>query len=241
MRNLRKANDRGRAEHGWLSSRHTFSFADYYDPRFMGFGPLRVINDDRVLGGRGFGQHPHRDMEIISYVVEGALEHRDSLGNGSVIAPGDVQVMRAGTGILHSEYNHSKTDPVRFLQIWVIPNQRGLTPGYEQRFFGEERRNRLALVASAQGRDHSLPIAQDVDLYASLLEPGLSLVHPVESGRAVWLQVASGQLRVGDLVLGEGDGFSSDEVGDLSFEAVTFTNFLLFNMQSPNEKGGLSH
>src|SRR5919206_2650347 len=173
MITLRPAAERGAENLGWLDSRHTFSFGHYYDPKHMGFGPLRVINEDRVRGGAGFATHGHRDMEIISYVLEGALEHKDSIGTGSVIRPGDVQRMSAGTGIVHSEFNASRSEPVHFLQIWIIPERAGLAPGYEQKTFPvEERRNRLRLVASRDGRDGSLTVHQDVGLYASLLDPG---------------------------------------------------------------------
>ena len=161
---VRQSHERGHANHGWLDTNHTFSFAHYYDPEHVGFRALRVINDDRVVGGAGFGTHPHRDMEIISYVVEGALEHEDSMGNGSVIRPGEVQLMRAGTGVTHSEYNHSTTDAVRFLQIWITPDQQGLTPGYEQKYFGDERRGGLRLVASPNGDQGSVTSHQDVGL-----------------------------------------------------------------------------
>jgi redox-sensitive bicupin YhaK (pirin superfamily) len=170
---LRRAEDRGHADFGWLDSRHTFSFGEYFDPRHMGFGPLRVINDDRVAGGAGFPTHPHRDMDIISYVLEGALEHKDTLGNSSVIRPGEVQRMSAGTGIRHSEYNASDREPVHFLQIWIIPERQGLTPGYEQKSFPEvDKRDRLRLVASRDGRDGAITVHQDVDLYATLLSAG---------------------------------------------------------------------
>src|SRR5690349_23917567 len=194
---VRPSEERGKANHGWLDSRHTFSFADYRDPRHMGFGALRVINEDRVAPGAGFPRHPHRDMEIVSYVLGGALEHKDSIGTGSVIRPGDVQRMSAGTGIVHSEFNASPTDPVHFLQIWIIPDRVGLPPGYEQKSFAvEEKRNRLRLVASGDGRDGSVTVHQDVSLYASLLDPGGTARLDVADDRHLWVQVAFGDVTV---------------------------------------------
>ena len=170
---IRHAAERGHANHGWLDSHHTFSFADYHDPRYMGFGPLRVINEDRVQPGKGFGTHGHRDMEIISYVLEGELAHQDSMGNGSVIRPGDVQRMSAGTGVQHSEFNHSKSELVHFLQIWVFPEKQGIAPGYEQKMFStEDKRGRLRLIASRDARDGSVKIHQDASIYATVLEIG---------------------------------------------------------------------
>ena len=186
---IRPALARGHADHGWLESRHTFSFADYYDPGHMGFGPVRVINDDVVQPGAGFAEHGHRNMEIVSYVVDGALEHRDSLGETSVIRPGDVQRMTAGTGVRHSEYNPSRTEPVRFLQIWIIPEQTGLEPGYEQKSFPEaERQGRLRLIGSRDAREGSVRIRQDVDLCGVLLDETGQVVHTVRPGRAVWIR-----------------------------------------------------
>ena len=172
MLNVRKASERGRSQTDWLDSRHTFSFADYVDPKHMGFGPLRVINEDVVAPGRGFGRHPHRDMEILSYVLEGALEHADSMGTGSIIRPGDVQRMSAGTGVMHSERNHSPSEPVHFLQIWIEPNQRGLPPGYEQKRFDDRKRNTLRLIASRDGRDGSVTVHQDASLYVGVARRG---------------------------------------------------------------------
>src|SRR5688572_20268943 len=193
MIHVRKAEDRGRADHGWLDSRHTFSFADYHDPHYMGFRTLRVINEDRVRPGEGFGTHPHRDMEILSYVIEGALEHKDNIGTSSVIRPGEVQRMTAGTGVLHSEFNPSRKEPVHFLQIWILPEKKGLKPGYEQKMFADgERRNRLRLVASRDRRDGSLSIHQDAELYATLLDSGRTVVHPLAPGRHAWVQVVRG-------------------------------------------------
>lgn len=217
MLTIRRADDRGHADFGWLDSHHTFSFGQYYDPRHMGFGPLRVINDDRVAGGGGFPTHPHSDMEIISYVLEGALEHRDSLGTGSVIRPGDVQRMSAGAGIRHSEFNASKTEPVHFLQIWIIPERKGIAPGYEQKSFPpSERQGRLKLIGARDGREGAVTIHQDVDLYAGLLAAGDEVVHQVASGRKAWLQVAQGTVTVDGQTLSAGDGAALDGGGKLT-------------------------
>ncbi len=207
MITIRPAGDRGRASFGWLDSRHSFSFGHYYDPAHMGFGPLRVINEDRVRPGQGFGRHGHSDMEIISYVLDGALEHKDSIGTGSIIRPGDVQRMSAGTGVEHSEYNASPTDPVHFLQIWILPEEDGLEPGYEQKSFGtSEKRGQLRLVGSRDGRDGSVTIHQDVDLYAALLADGESVSHALLPGRRGWLQVARGDVELNGQALAAGDG-----------------------------------
>jgi redox-sensitive bicupin YhaK (pirin superfamily) len=203
----RSAAARGRTDIGWLDSRHTFSFGEYYDPAAMGFRVLRVINDDRVAAGGGFPTHAHRDMEIISYVLEGALSHQDSLGTGSVIRPGDVQRMSAGTGVRHSEFNASKSEPVHFLQIWVIPERAGLPPGYEQKTFPvAERRGKLHLVASRDGRDGSVTIHQDAALYLAALNEGETARHAPAAGRSVWVHVARGEVTVGGERLTEGDG-----------------------------------
>ena len=230
MIQVRRSHERGHAEYGWLDSHHTFSFAGYYDPEHMGFRALRVINDDRVMGGQGFGTHPHRDMEILSYVVEGALEHRDSMGNGSVIRPGEVQRMSAGTGVTHSEYNHSATDAVRFLQIWILPEEKGLAPGYEQKFFGDERRGRLRLVASADGADGSVKIHRDVAMYASLLEDGEQVVHELSEGRHAWLQIVEGNVVVDGVELGEGDGASFSNVERAAIESIGSSELILFDL-----------
>jgi redox-sensitive bicupin YhaK (pirin superfamily) len=204
---LRPSRERGHAEHGWLDSRHTFSFADYHDPKHMGFRALRVINEDRVAPGKGFGTHPHRDMEIVSYVLEGALEHKDSMGTGSVIRPGDVQRMTAGTGVTHSEFNASKSEPVHFLQIWILPARAGLRPGYEQKnFSAAEKTNRLCLVAAHDGREGAITIHQDAELYAALLDAGASVSHPLAKGRHAWVQVTRGAVELGGHVLSAGDG-----------------------------------
>jgi len=204
---VRRADERGRSETDWLDSRHTFSFADYDDPRYRGFRALRVINEDRVLGGSGFGAHPHRDMEIISYVLEGALEHKDSMGTGSVIGPGDVQRMSAGTGVVHSEWNHSKSEPVHFLQIWIIPDKRGIAPGYEQRRLPPaDTAGRLRILASRDGREGSVTIHQDVSIYATILGPGERVEHRLGQERCAWIQVAAGTVELDGRPMAEGDG-----------------------------------
>ena len=231
MLRLRRSEERGHADHGWLVSRHTFSFADYHDPRHMGFGSLRVINEDRVAPGKGFHTHGHRDMEILSYVVSGAIAHEDSMGNGSTIRPGDVQRMSAGTGVLHSEFNPSASEPLHFLQIWIVPEARGIAPGYEQRHFApQERRGRLRLVGSRDGRDASVRIHQDAALYASLLAPGEAVTHRFASGRQGWLQMVKGRLDAGGTALAEGDGLSIRDVGELRVAAAAESEFLLFDL-----------
>ncbi len=209
MQILRRASERGHADHGWLDSFHTFSFAENHDPAHMGFRALRVINDDTVAPGRGFGAHPHRDMEILSYVLDGALAHKDSTGTGSVIRPGDVQRMTAGTGVVHSEHNASRTEPVHFLQIWLIPSRRGLPPGYEQRTFPvADRAGRLCLVASPDGRDGSVTVHSDASVYAGLLGDGQAAELRLAPGRHAWVQVARGAVRVNGHELGAGDGLA---------------------------------
>jgi redox-sensitive bicupin YhaK (pirin superfamily) len=235
MLTLRKAEERGRANFGWLDSRHTFSFGSYFDPAHTGFGSLRVINDDRVAGGEGFPPHPHADMEIVSYVLDGALEHKDSIGTGSVIRPGDVQRMSAGSGIRHSEFNASKTDPVHFLQIWIIPEKKGLKPGYEQKSFGAgDKRGKLRLVGSRDGRDGSVTIHQDVDLYATVLAGGDAVTHELKRGRKAWVQVARGAVSLNGLDLREGDGVAVEEPGALKLEPNVLANdgaeVLLFDL-----------
>lgn len=232
MLQIRRGGERGLAEHGWLESRHTFSFADYYDPRFMGFGPLRVINEDRVQPDQGFGTHGHRDMEILSYVLSGALEHRDNIGNGSIIRPGDVQRMSAGTGVLHSEFNPSADELVHFLQIWIIPDTRNLPPSYEQKTFPEAaKRGRLALVGSRDGRDGSVTIHQDVALYAALLRDGERLGHELAPGRRAWLQVARGAAALNGVRLEAGDGAALVDEARLEIEGkAQDTELLLFDM-----------
>ena len=231
MITLRRAQDRGHANHGWLDSYHTFSFADYYDPREMGFGPLRVINEDRVQAGRGFGTHGHRDMEIITYVLDGALEHKDSLGTGSVIEPGDVQRMSAGTGVLHSEYNHSQRDLVHFLQIWIEPRQRGVQPGYEQkRFSVAQKQGRLRLVASPDGADGSVRIHQDAWVYASVLDGGDVVSYALPAGHKAYVHVARGAVELNGQPLAAGDGAKISGESELRFGKGQQAELLLFDM-----------
>lgn len=232
MLKLRKADDRGHANLGWLDSRHTFSFGGYHDPKHMGFGPLRVINDDRVAGGGGFPTHAHADMEIVTYVLEGALEHKDSLGTGSVIRPGDVQRMSAGTGIRHSEFNASKEEPVHFLQIWVLPEKRGIAPSYEQKTIpAGERRGNLRLIASRDGREGSVTIHQDITVYAALLGAGEGAVHKLLPGRAAWIQVAAGEASVNGTTVFAGDGVAITDTRDVVLAGrERGCEFLLFDL-----------
>jgi redox-sensitive bicupin YhaK (pirin superfamily) len=231
MLTIRKANERGHADHGWLNTYHTFSFADYYDPEHMGFRDLRVINEDRVQAGEGFPTHPHRNMEIISYVLEGSLEHKDSMGNGSIIVPGEVQRMSAGTGITHSEFNHSRSELVHFLQIWILPDREGVTPGYEQKFYpDEEKRGKWRLIASVDGREGSVSIHQDVNLYATLLEAGEVVVHSIPQNRHAWLQVARGQIVVNGQKMSYGDGLAVSREERLTVSGDVSAEILLFDL-----------
>jgi redox-sensitive bicupin YhaK (pirin superfamily) len=231
MLTLRRANDRGHADHGWLDSHHTFSFADYYDPAHMGFRALRVINDDTVAPGRGFGSHPHRDMEIISYVLDGALAHKDSMGTGSTIEPGDVQRMSAGTGVVHSEFNASKSEPVHFLQIWLLPSERNAKPGYEQkRFSTEEKAGKLRLVASPDGRDGSITVHTEAEVYAGVFDRGQRAEHAVASGRHAWVHVARGTARVNGQEMTAGDGLAISDETSVAIEGVDRAEILLFDL-----------
>lgn len=231
MITLRHRDERGAANMGWLDTHHSFSFGHYYDPAHMGFRALRVINEDRVAPGAGFPTHPHRDMEIVTYVLDGALEHKDSLGNSSVIRPGEVQRMTAGTGIRHSEFNHSGKSPVHLLQIWLLPEQAGLTPGYEQTAFGdEEKRNRLRLVGSRDGREGSVTIHQDVDLYATRLEDGASVTHTLRPGRHAWVQLARGTATLNGTELRAGDGAAVTGEDTLTLASDTGAEVLLFDL-----------
>jgi redox-sensitive bicupin YhaK (pirin superfamily) len=231
MITIRKSSDRGHADHGWLNARHTFSFGDYRDRNHMGFRSLRVINEDIVAPGMGFPQHPHDNMEIITYILSGQLAHRDTLGSGAVIKPGDVQHMTAGTGIEHSEFNASRTQPVHLLQIWIKPEARDLPPVYNEKHFTEDsRRDQLRLVASREGKDGAIKVHQDVSLYASLLTQGKSVTHNLGPGRHGWLQVARGGLSLNGLDLAAGDGAAVSDERLLTIQATSDSEFLLFDL-----------
>jgi redox-sensitive bicupin YhaK (pirin superfamily) len=231
MIQLRRSNDSGSTKLDWLDSRHTFSFGDYYDPKHMGFSHLRVMNEDRVVAGAGFPTHSHRDMEILTYVIEGALAHKDSTGTSSVIRVGDVQRMSAGTGISHSEYNASQTEPVHFLQIWIIPDETGLPPGYEQRAFSlDEQRGKWTLIASKNGRDDSVAVHQDVDVWAARFSPGEQSSFPVKPSRSIWTQVARGTVTINGVTLNAGDGAVVSQEEILEFKAVEDAEMLLFDL-----------
>ena len=228
---VRRAHERGTAHFDWLDSRHTFSFGNYYDPKHMGFGVLRVINEDRVQPGQGFGTHGHRDMEIISYVLDGALEHRDSLGNGSIVRPGDVQRMSAGTGVRHSEFNPSGDDEVHFLQIWILPERDGLAPSYEQKTFAVDRLGgTLRLIAARDGRDGAVTIHQDVDLYVARPAAGEGVSHTLAAGRKGWVQVARGRVDVNGVELGAGDGIALTDESAIELRALDGAEVLVFDM-----------
>ena len=234
MITVRPAQARGNANFGWLNSKHTFSFGNYYDPNHMGFASLRVINEDKVQPGQGFGTHSHRDMEIISYVLKGELEHKDSIGNGSVIRPGDVQRMSAGTGIAHSEFNASANDPVHFLQIWIMPDRAGIKPSYEQKHFSlAEKQGKLRLVASRDGRDNSVTIHQDANLYVATLNNGDRVNYNTRDNRSVWIQVARGSVEINGNSLQAGDGAAIIQETDLAIAATSNeTEILLFDLAS---------
>jgi redox-sensitive bicupin YhaK (pirin superfamily) len=231
MITIRPRDQRGTAKIGWLDSKHTFSFGHYHDPAQMGFRALRVINEDRVIPGAGFPTHGHRDMEIISYVLDGALAHKDSTGTEAVIRPGEVQRMTAGTGVRHSEFNASDKEPVHFLQIWILPDEEGLAPGYEQRAFADaEKRGKLRLVASRDGRNSSVTVHQDVDLYATLLGADDKVSYDLKPGRHAWVQVARGQVRLNGELLKEGDGAAIVQVETIALEGATDAEVLLFDL-----------
>ena len=231
MIRVRRASERGHANHGWLDSYHTFSFANYFDPAHMGFRSLRVINEDRVEPGRGFGTHPHRDMEIVSYVLSGTLEHRDSMGTGSRIGPGDVQRMSAGTGVTHSEFNGSKVEPVHFLQIWLIPGRAGIQPSYEQRHFSvEDRRDRLRLLASPAGTGGSVVIHTDASILGGVLSSGASVEHALAPGRHAWVHVARGSALVNGIEAGAGDAVALSEERVVRVEGRDEAEVLVFDL-----------
>lgn len=231
MTTVRRSNQRGHADRGWLKSFHSFSFGDYYDPKNMGFRTLRVINEDWVKGGTGFGTHPHRDMEIVTYVLSGALAHQDSMGNASEIRPGDVQRMTAGSGVTHSEVNPSETETVHLLQIWLLPEAKGLTPSYEQKNFpAEEKQGRLRLVASRDGRDGAVTIHQDAEIYSSLLEPGQAVTHALAAGRHAWVQVIRGEVTVNGETLHTGDAIAVSEESQVQVTGTESAELLLFDL-----------
>lgn len=237
MITVRKSKDRGHAQHGWLDSRHTFSFSDYYDPQFTGFQDLVVINEDRVEGGKGFGRHGHNDMEIISYVLEGQLEHKDSMGTGSVLSRGDVQRMSAGSGVQHSEFNHLKDKIVHFLQIWITPEKMGIKPSYEEKNFStQDKKNKLKLIASPNGEGGSLTLHQKVKLYASELERGQTVSLNLSSGRYGWVQVVRGTIDLNGIALDEGDGASISAERTLTFTAKKDAEFLVFDLSERRER-----
>ena len=230
MITIRKAVDRGHANHGWLDARHSFSFANYYHPDQMGFRALRVINEDRITPGAGFPAHDHQDMEIITYVLEGALAHKDSTGGGGVITPGMVQYMSAGSGVTHSEFNASDSEPLHLLQIWLLPNQRGGAPRYEERSLGDETKGSLKLIASRDGRNGSFAIRQNAELYAAKIGEGETLSHKFSAGRYGWLQVAKGGVEIGGLTMQAGDGARIEAESDVAFKALADSEILLFDL-----------
>ena len=231
MLKVKKSNSRGQGDHGWLKSSHSFSFANYYDPKNMGFRDLRVINEDYIAGGMGFGAHPHKDMEIITYVVKGALEHQDSMGNKSVIRPGEVQHMSAASGVVHSEYNKTPDEEVHLLQIWIMPNQNGGKPQYGQKSFDDMLTSgKLVLVASPDGREGSIPIRQDANLFVARPKTGATLEWQVPTGRALWLQVVKGELAVNGQLLAAGDALSTEQAETVTLQAKADSEFILFDL-----------
>ena len=230
MMNIRRANERGHADYGWLNTNYTFSFADYYDPEWMGYRSLRVINDDVVAGGGGFGTHPHRDMEIITYVLSGSLEHKDSMGNGRIIKPGEVQYMAAGTGIRHSEFNPSSSEPVHLLQIWIEPDKKNAKPAYAERSFTNAPTGKLSLVASKSGRDGSIPINQDADFLVGKFAAGDKVTYSLKKERNAWLHVAEGQVELNGEKLNAGDGVAVSDENQLTLKSTSAAQVLLFDM-----------
>jgi redox-sensitive bicupin YhaK (pirin superfamily) len=225
------SDSRGTADHGWLKAKHTFSFAEYQNPERVRFGPLRVINEDRIAPAQGFGTHPHRDMEIVTYPISGAIEHKDSMGNGTVITAGEVQRMTAGSGVQHSEFNHSETDELHLLQIWMFPEEKDLQPGYEQKMFSRDQKlDQLRLIASRDGRDGSVTVHQQVDLYASVLQADNEVTHQISDSKKVFVQVISGSIAVNDEVISAGDGMKIKGEEQLSIVGQIEAEFLLFDM-----------
>lgn len=229
---IRKSEERGHFNHGWLDTYHTFSFADYYDNEFMGFRHLRVINQDWIDKGMGFGTHPHNNMEIITYVLEGALEHKDSMGNGSVIVPGDIQYMSAGTGVTHSEFNHSKTEAARLLQIWILPDKMNVAPRYDQKHYSEsEKLNNLRLIASNNGENNSVSINQDIKLFASVIEQNNEINYNLDENRYLWIQVIKGELTLNnEYKVNSGDGVAISDLKNINLKADSKSEFLLFDL-----------
>ncbi len=230
MMTIRRANERGHAEHGWLDTYHTFSFADYYDPRWMGYRTLRVINDDLVMPGKGFGMHPHRDMEIVTYILSGQLEHKDSMGNGRVIRPGELQYMSAGTGVLHSEFNPSSEEAVRLLQIWILPDTKGLKPRYAEKSLKNAPSGQLHLMTSKTGRDGSMAIRQDADLWLAKLDAGQTVSHSLEKNRHAWTHVAEGEVVLNGKTLSTGDAAAVSGESNLQLSANKPSQVLLFDL-----------
>ncbi len=231
MITVRRAEDRGAVNMGWLNAKHSFSFGNYFDPDHMGFGSLRVINEDRIEPAQGFGTHGHKDMEIVTYMIDGALQHKDNMGNGSVIRGGDVQRMSAGTGVMHSEFNHSADEQAHLLQIWILPEQTGITPGYEEKAFStNEKRNQLRLIVSRDARESSLKIHQLLDLYATVLDEGAVVAHELLDSHSGWVQVVSGQVRLNGETLNAGDGAAIENVPELKIQATNRSELLLFDM-----------
>ncbi|HTV75984.1 MAG TPA: pirin family protein [Candidatus Saccharimonadales bacterium] len=230
MITIRKSEERGHVNHGWLDSHFTFSFADYYDPQHMGFRALRVINDDVIAGGGGFGTHPHRDMEIITYILSGALEHKDSMGNGRVIRPGEIQYMAAGTGVQHSEFNHSQTEPAHLLQIWILPDRKGAKPNYAEKSLAKAEGGTLHLAASKSGRENSIVINQDADVFAGKFKAGDKINYLFKPGRHGWLHVAEGEIELNNLKLKSGDAAAFSDEKEMSFTAKSPTQILFFDL-----------
>lgn len=231
MITLRKSEERGHVDHGWLDTYHTFSFATYHDKKWMGFRDLRVINQDKVIASEGFGTHGHENMEIVTYVYEGALEHKDSMGTGSVLRPGYVQRMSAGTGVTHSEFNHSKDEDLRLLQIWILPAKKGIEPAYEEKNFKDEmKKNNLRLVVSPNGKEGSVTVNQDTSIYASLLDEGKTVTHTLQKGRGAWVQLVKGALDLNGKTLNAGDGAAVEDEKEIKLSAKKNSEFLLFDL-----------